>query len=535
MKPARAAGLLLLCLCVLPDSPAATEMPRLVLFVAVDQLRPDGMDAQLPGGLGRLVREGRVYTDAALEHAVTETCPGHSTMLTGQHPATTGIPANEFIDAERGESVYCVEDAGGDAEVFGSEGEGRSPRSLRATALGDWLKRARPGARVFSVSAKDRAAIMLGGQRPDAAYWFNLAGELGFTTSRYYMAELPGWVTAFNGALLEGLPQTWTHEATEGVLPGRADDFRGESREYGRTSGHPLLAGDPDQLADALIRTPYIDRLTLSFAAEIVLREGLGGGAGPDLLALSLSAVDTVGHLYGPYSHESRDTLLRLDRELGRFLDLLESQLGPDRLLVVLTSDHGVLPLPEWLRHTGQLACPVDGGRPSMVAIAGRLLWELHKELTGIFSWPRRWVVFGGARIGVRRAAARSAGVSVEDVVAVAELHLEAHPAIARAWTLEEIRNGTGELAELYRRSLVPGRSGDLQIQLEETCLMRTSGTTHGSPYAYDRRVPLIFWGAGIEPARVEGPAAPVDIAPTLARRLGVEVPAGLAGRVLFE
>ena len=505
-----------------------------MLLLSIDQLPADRVDEDLPGGLGRITRDGLRHTNAWLEHANTETCPGHASMITGRHPSGSGIAGNNFIDGEGGRPIYCVEDPLEDARVFGAE-HGRSPRRLRATSLGDWMKGARPETRVFSVSGKDRAAIMLGGKGADAAYWLNRSADVGFTTSRYYVDERPAWVSAFNAALATGLPPSWTHAVVSGVPAGRTDDFPGESPEYGRTSGHPLLHEDPERFAKNLYVTPYLDQVTLRFATELVTREQLGRGTGPDLLAISLSASDRVGHLYGPYSHEARDTLVRLDRELGRFLDFLSAELGGGSLLVVLTSDHGVLPLPEWIARQGELACPEEHGRAGLRMLVLGLFWELHKELGGVLSWPRQWVTIAGPRIGVRRAVTRRAEIPLDNVLDVAESYLEGIPAIARAWRADEIRSETGELARLYRNSFVPGRSGDLFIQLERTCLISTSdyGTGHGTGYDYDRRVPLIFWGQGVKTGRRDDRVATVDIAPTLARWLGLEVPEDLDGRAL--
>jgi len=179
------------------------ESPKLVVLIAVDQLRRDRLDPDLPGGLGRLAREGRVFSDGVLDHAVTETCPGHASMLTGRHPGAVGITANTYVDRATSTRRYCVEDPAPDAAVLtptGEPGPGRSPRTLKADTLGDWLKAADPEARVFSVSAKDRAAITLGGRRPDGAYWLIREPEPIFTTSGYYRSALPEWVMAFNRA-----------------------------------------------------------------------------------------------------------------------------------------------------------------------------------------------------------------------------------------------------------------------------------------------------------------------------------------------
>jgi predicted AlkP superfamily pyrophosphatase or phosphodiesterase len=518
------------------------ETPRLILLLAVDQLRPDRISTDLPGGLGRLTREGRFYTEAALDHGITETCAGHATMLTGRHPAHVGIPGNQFLDLEEGEAVYCVGDSAADARVLGGEG-GRSPKNLRASTLGDWMKSANPASRVFSVSGKDRAAVTLGGDSADAAYWFNAIGQVGFTSSGYYLDQLPPWVREFNGrtppddGFLARVPPQWDHLAEEAGALSRPDDFPGESKEFGRSSGHPLRDDDLEVFAARWVVSPFLDEATLDFATALVREERLGRGSSPDLLAISLSATDYVGHLYGPYSHEARDALRRMDVDLGHFLDFLEVELGPGAALVVLTSDHGVLPLPEWLDRTGGSQCPVKGGRTGLRCLGFRLLAKLHWKFSPLFSVPRPWVIFAGSQLGVDRSLARRHGVPVAEVVAAARGILEAEPAIAKVWTPEEIESGAGEIARLYRNSFDPERSGDLVVQLEPTCLVSPydSGTSHGTPYLYDRAVPLIFWGPGIEGGRVPGPARTVDIAPTLARRLGIAVPSGLDGRPLFD
>jgi predicted AlkP superfamily pyrophosphatase or phosphodiesterase len=518
------------------------ETPRLILLLAVDQLRPDRIDADLPGGLGRLTREGRFYTEAALDHGITETCPGHATMLTGRHPANTGIPGNRFLDLKEGEAVYCVADSSADGAVLGGE-EGRSPKNLRVSTLGDWMKSANSASRVFSVSGKDRAAITLGGHSPDAAYWFNATGEVGFTTSGYYLDRLPQWIQEFNGrnppedGFLARVPPQWDHLAQETAAPNRPDDFPGESKSFGRSSGHPLRDEDLETFVARWVASPFLDEATLDFATALVRQERLGSGSSPDLLAISLSAMDYVGHLYGPYSHEARDVLRRMDLALGRFLDFLEVELGPNAALVVLTSDHGVLPLPEWLERTGGNQCPVKGGRSGLRLLGFRLLSKLHWKFSPLFSIPRPWVIFAGSQLGIDRSLARRHGVPVAEVVAATREILEAEPAVAKVWIPEEIESGADEIARLYRNSFDPERSGDLVVQLAPTCLISSydSGTSHGTPYLYDRAVPIIFWGAGIEGGRLPGPARTVDIAPTLAGRLGIALPSGLDGRPLFD
>lgn len=506
-----------------PRNAGADAEPRLVLLIVVDQLRRDALDAELPGGLGRIAREGRVYADAALAHASTATCPGHAAAVTGRHPGPAGVPGNSFIDRASGESVYCVEDP--ESPGLGG-GPGRSPRLLRSTSLGDWMKEADPATRVFSVAGKDRSAVVLGGKRADAAYWFG--GPDGFTTSSYYRAEQASWL---RGRSFDGLvPEVWRHESVP-AGSARPDDYFAESPEFSRTSGHPLRADNPDGLR----ASPFLDTLTLDLGAELVAREGLGRDDAPDLLAIGLSATDTIGHLYGPESHEARDARARLDADLGRFLDRIEREVGAGRTLLALTSDHGVLPLPEWLDETGRATCPVDGGRVDTIWLALGLWWDLHRRFS-LLSWPERWAHISGSGLTVNRRRARERGVPVADVVAAAERYLESHDAIAQVWIADEIRTRDGPLAALYRNAYDPERSGDLLIQVEHGCLLSTSdhGTGHGSPYAYDRDVPIAFWGPGVPPGTIEGPAFSIDVAPTLASQIGVATPADLDGRPLY-
>jgi hypothetical protein len=532
---------------------SASGRPRLVLLLAVDQLRPDRISPALPGGLGRLQREGRVFEAAAHAHAFTDTCPGHAVMLTGRNPAALGVPANSYTDPETLERRYCVEDrAPGGALVgrAGSPADGRSPRNLRSDTLGDWMKAAHPETRVFSVAGKDRSAIAMGGRRPDGAYWLARGASPLFLTSRYYVDSLPDWVATWGpDKLFAGLPQDWSYlpdsiaAAQQGARP---DDYPHESPLLGRSAPHPLLRQPADfegvsaewrAPADRLYATPFADEVTLAFARELVVQEGLGEGDHPDLLAVSLAATDLVGHLYGPESWESRDALARLDAMVGEFLAFLSERVGADRLVVVLTADHGVLTLPEWLQETGRSRCPVAGGRVDPAAMLPGLFALLDARFGSSRDGHGLWFVLSGSRLTLNRARVEAGGVRAEDIVELARKYLAGQPGITRVWTRDEVLAGGGPepMARFYRNSWDPERAGDLAMQVAEDCLLEShrTGTSHGSPYAYDRAVPLVFLGPGIAAGRVATPAAPVDIAPTLARLLGIEPPDGLDGRAL--
>jgi len=337
--------------------------------------------------------------------------------------------------------------------------------------------------------------------------------------------------------VLAGVPVSWTHPSRDPLGRIRDDAYPHEVERFSNVSPHPLPASDAENIA-ALTYSPFIDDVVLDFAEELLEREGLGRGERTDLLALSLSGTDLIGHLYGPFSQESRDALARLDRRLGDFLAKLESGVGKGRILVVLTADHGVLPIPEWESSQSEAAerCEVAGGRVDEAALVRGLEAELDRAF-GVATDAGRWMLWNSLGLRLRTGRAEAAGANSGAVLGRAAQWLTAQPGIDRVWSAEEIQLGQGEepFATLYRNSFASGRDPDLALQPAFGCLVTRwpAGTSHGSPHPYDRRVPLVFWGAGVEPGVDDGPAATVDIAPTLADVLGLGPPSDLDGRVL--
>ena len=522
----------LLLVATMLQAQAYAQQPRLVILIAVDQLRSDRLTTELPGGLGDLARNGRMFSNAMLDHAATSTCPGHAVMLTGVNPSRNGIGGNEYFDRQSWQTRYCVEDP--EHRVIGGT-EGRSPKRLQATTLGDWMKAADPTARVFTLAAKDRAAITLGGQYSDASFW--LDRETGqFTSSSYYLESLPGWLKSFNGgnsnqpAWLQGLPGEWTHPA----LGPRPDSFEFESDEFERISPHPLNSGDLEDRVNQIYASPYMDQVVTSLAIELISQEGLGEDDTTDLLALSYAATDTVGHLYGPHSSESMDALRRLGVEIERLLQALDDHVGLDNVLIVLTSDHGVLPIPEDASSATASAPACLAERTNAIELIFSLWWEVYWSYTAPFTGPWNLVNFAESQLYINHSLARELGTTPEQIIADLEGLLEAQPAIHAAWTADELRQSTHEHARLIRNSLAPPNVGDLYLQTAEGCLVGgDTGTSHGSLYEYDRHVPLVFFGAGISPGVTSEPAATIDIAPTLAPMINVPRPAGLQGKRL--
>jgi predicted AlkP superfamily pyrophosphatase or phosphodiesterase len=531
------AALALGCAPVSPPSPRTGPSlpPGLVVVIVMDQMLASELDPDSGDGFGWLLDHGRVYADARVDHAHTETCPGHAVVLTGRQPGPAGIPGNVFVLPRTGETRYCVDDPRPQNAQLSGDG-GRSPRWLRVTTLGDWIRARDPGARVFSVSAKDRAAIMLGGQHPNAAFWIDRTHGTGFTTSRYYRDDLPPWVQSFNRRkFFSRAPRTWKHSHGSGRPGERIDDYTPEAPRFERTSPHPLREGD-DPIADTerMFWSPWGDEVAMRFALELIEEEELGNRGHLDLLAVSFSSLDLVGHLYGPESMESKHAVKKIDDWLEDFLEDVEDEVDDDRLWIVLTSDHGVSPIPEWLAETGRSQCPIPGGRADSRALAAALNDHLVQTLGPA---DGEWVGRSGYRFTVNRSLAADFHVPVEAVVDAARTFLEAQRGVRRIWTADEMRKGEGPepFAHLYAHSWDEERGGDFEMQPEPTCLFTTypTGTNHGSPYLYDRHVPLVFVGPGIAPGRITGEVATVDLAPSLAAHLGIPVPDDLDGAVL--
>ncbi|HET7233630.1 MAG TPA: alkaline phosphatase family protein, partial [Longimicrobium sp.] len=318
------------------QAPAPAQPPRLLVFITVDQLRPDYLTrwpGQLTGGLARLYGGGAVFTDAHQDHAVTETAPGHASTLSGRFPRSTGIVSNEYGVADPQTRLVTMDSVGA------------SPFRFRGGTLTDWLRVKDARTRALSVSRKDRGAILPMGRAHQTVLWYAPNGT--FTTSTYYADTLPAWVQRFNA---RRLPQSyaghrWTPLLDASAYPER-DDVAVEAGGNDNVFPHVVPAGAADA-AWALTQFPVMDQLTLGLAMEGLRAMDLGRGPATDVLAISLSTTDAVGHRYGPDSRELHDQVIRLDRMLGAFLDSLYAVRDPRTLIVALTADHGVQPYPE--------------------------------------------------------------------------------------------------------------------------------------------------------------------------------------------
>ena len=500
-----------------PPPPPAPPRPRLVVVITVDQLRPDYFErwkSQLSGGLLRLNTEGAVFLEAYQDHALTETAPGHATILSGLWPAHNGI----LLNAEG------VQDSTAPLLVV-TNGPGASPRRFRGTTLFDWLKTVDPAARALSVSRKDRGAILPIGRAKEQVYWYQ-SGL--FTTSRYYADSLPAWVRAFNA---RGLPFKAAGGMWSLLLPDTAyrEDDAEPWENLGRGGVFPhRFPVDTARAASAVAGTPVIDSLTLLFALEGLeaLRLGRRRG-GTDILAVSLSATDAVGHTFGPDSREIHDQILRLDRYLGWFLERVQDRVGRDNVLLVLTSDHGVTPFPERTRaKTGAPAYRVS--LDTLVAAVNR---DLDRLAGGGASpaAPRAWLLFDSGMLMLRDNGRFAAlGIRIDSILDVVGTRMRAVPGIARVdrpADLARADTAADAVARRWLHHLAPHAGVVLVATPRPGSVWGIENlpiAMHGAPTEDDARVPIILWGRGVRRGAYTGRMNTVDIAPTLAAVLGV-------------
>ena len=502
------------------EAPQAT--PKLVVLVVVDQLRGDLLSTYsvaFTGGFRRLLDEGFRFTQATHDHAVTSTSPGHATISTGVHPSKHHVVANEWYEIEEGALVPTSAMADSLAPILGYTGyQGRSSAHLEREGLADWIKAAADDARIISISRKDVAAINLAGKTRGEVYW--LLQEFGkFATSQFYADRYPSWVTRFNEKVLPGLysDTIWESRIPEELLGLTRADTSSWEGAPGHSAFPHLARAEMVREGDRGLNswrhgTPFPDKAVLHLAMEAIDERNLGQRGEVDFLALSFSQADAMGHGYGPRSREQLDNLLRLDEHLGQLMAFLDEEVGAGKWVMALSSDHGVSDIPEL-------------GDPPVQ----RLGVEDVREALQV---AQKTLTDGGA-----------AG----DVAQRLRAALEPLPGIRRVFTFDELEvdQPVDSFARLFAHSHYRDRPVNqlgpfgVYIQWKPHSLVapswvtRRQGTDHRSAYHFDRWVPMIFYGAGVEPGWSDEAVATVDIAPTLAALARIPAPDDLDGRVL--
>ncbi len=504
-------------------APDAPERPALVVLITVDQFRADYLDRfrpQLTGGFARLLANGAVFTNAHHDHAITETAPGHATLLSGRFPRSTGIMLNRV----------GVEDATSPL-IEGGVGDGASPARFVGTTLVDWLRARDRGSRVVSVSMKDRGAILPIGRTVADVYWYSPDGR--FVTSSYYASTLPAWVKTFNARML---PQKYAGTRWSLLLPDSAyrerDSVSIEAAGQGIAFPHDLPVDSAG--AASLVRiTPFIDDVTIAFALHALTERALGadGGNRPrtDVLAISLSATDVIGHRYGPDSREMHDQVLRVDRTIGRFLDSLYALRDSTRVLVALTADHGVATIPEIAARADPMPVPM----PQRVQLydllpAARARMREAKVDTGAIDLDEQILLLD-------RAAFRKSTLDPDSLVEWFAREARGVPGVLRVDRFRQMVADSAKdpIARRWSHQFPATARIELVATLAPGSTWGGNVASHGSPHAYDSHVPLIISGAGVRRGRYDDFVRTVDLAPTLAALAGVKPSEPVDGAVL--
>lgn len=546
-----------------PAKPPATKTagvatkPKLVVVLVVDQMRGDYIDkfqSQWTGGLKRLVREGASFRNAAYPYAATETCVGHSTVSTGAFPATHGMIANEWWDREQQKEITCTNDtsvknipydsgapASPNAPTTAAPAPGDSATRMLVPAFADELKfQSGSETRIVTMSLKARAAITLGGHQGDAVTWFDGATGAWLTSTAYPQAPFVAEYAKAHPVAAD-FGKTWSLLLPESAyLYEKIAAGTGPPAGYGNSFPHPLRGNSASTKADPSFylqwaTSPYAETYLAQMAEAAVDKLGLGQRSGTDFLAISFSSVDYVGHFFGPRSWEVQDELARLDRDLATFFAHLDKSVGRGKYVVAITGDHGVAPVPEDLRKTG-----IDAGRLNVDEVKARIeqaLESLHYAKPAVAD-------VGGADVYFTPGTYAKLKTDAHAMQAVFEA-IKSVPGVLHVYTAEEVADRPATenpILSAEAAGFFQPRSGDLLIVPKPYWIWDYSqpgqpsrgGTSHGTPYFYDQRVPVIFMGSGIRPGKYYGRATPADIAPTLAALSGITL-ATRDSRVLSE
>jgi predicted AlkP superfamily pyrophosphatase or phosphodiesterase len=541
-RPVAALSPLLVSLALLAgcaSSPAAEtpSPPRLVVLIVIDGLPQwqvvDYREQLAPDGFRRFLDRGTWFSNANYGYAFTVTAAGHATMLSGAYPHRSGIIGNEWRDPKSGQTVYCTGDTA--YTYIGHKTaalDGTSPRNMLVETLGDVMKRQSGGkARVIGISGKDRGAILPAGHTGTAYMYMAQTGQFASTT--YYMKEHPAWVSAFNAAKPADkfFGATWSPLLPEAAYAKSVPD---NSPWFNKGGKLPKKIGEGQDIPGPLfygelMPTPFGDELTLAFARAAVEGESLGADEVTDILSVSLSSHDYVNHAWGAESRMSHDHALQLDRHLATFFGWLDERVGKDNYVVVLSADHGFMPVPEYSKTLGR-----DAGRQNTRETTARLNASLAPKF-GAGEWATGFSAYGIVLNNKLIAEKKVDGVALQEEMR--RLLLQ-EPGISAALLRPELENGTGPAGQPYdrlRKTWYRERSPDIQLASKPYWMLessRSSATTHGSAWEYDTHVPILFYGPRwVRAARVDEPAEVADIAPTLAAIVGVPAPAQSEGR----
>jgi predicted AlkP superfamily pyrophosphatase or phosphodiesterase len=515
------------------------DRPALVVGIVVDQMRYDYLyrysKNYSENGFKRLLREGFSCENTHFDYVPTYTAPGHACIYTGSVPSINGIISNDWYDRTSGQSVYCVNDTTVSAVGTTSISGKMSPRRLLSTTVTDELRFATNyRSKVIAVSLKDRGSVLPGGFTANAAYWHD-PYKNNWVTSTYYMQELPGWAENFNARRLTDTltAAPWELLLARDKYTGSTDDDTPYEGPF-KTESAPVFPHDLPVIrkedSELIRKTPFGNTYTLEFAKAAIEGELLGKNRETDFLAVSLSSTDYVGHQFGINALETEDTYLRLDRELAAFIDYLDSRVGRSNYFLFLTADHGACANPEF---------NADHRIPSAVMEEKPMRDSLRMMLLKQFGDSSMLVSAGSTGIYLDREKMRKNKLDASKVETACADYVLRFKGVANAWTATDLAKSQSRdgIARLVQRGFHVRRSADVCIQLQPGWIdwYRKQGTSHGSSYAYDTHVPLLFFGGGVRAGETHRAVSVCDIAPTVASWLDIQEPSGSIGQPVEE
>lgn len=514
------------------------QRPKLVVGIVIDQMRWDYLYRyydrySATGGFKRLLGQGFTCENTMIPYTPTVTGCGHTCVYTGSVPAINGITDNVWWDNQLNRTVYCTEDNSVKSVGSNDNAGQMSPRNLLVTTIGDELRLATNfRSKVIGIALKDRAGILPAGHSANAAYWYdNATGN--WISSSYYMDDLPQWVKDLNAKKLvdKYYDQGWsTLYPINTYVQSTKDDEPYEGKPLGKVFPYDLKKFENKNYG-AIEVTPYGNTLTVAMAEAAITNEQLGADDITDMLTISFSSPDYIGHTFGPNSVEQEDDYLRLDKDLGDLLDFLDAKVGAHQYTVFLTADHGVAHIPAFLQGHN---IPAGSFNTSAYAKAmNELLFNKYGTRNLIIG------NFNEFEFTLNHQIIDSAKLNVNEIEQTMIDYLVAQPGVARAFATDKLEEVTmnSKVKSMFINSYYPARSGDVEVILQPQWLsgFGATGTTHGAWYPYDSHIPLLWYGWGIKHGSLNRETYMTDIAPTIAAMLHIQMPSGNIGNVIEE
>ncbi len=523
---------------IIAQSKADTSRPKLIVGIVIDQMRWDFLykysARYTQNGFKRLINQGFSCENTFIPYAPTVTAAGHASIYTGSVPALNGIAGNEWYDKKSERSVYCATDSlsKGIGTKHASNGN-MSPRNMWTTSVCDELKIATNfRGKTVGVCIKDRGAIFPAGHSANAAYWYD-ASSGNWISSDYYMKELPSWLQKINGSNLVNkyYKKNWnTLYSKDTYIQSTKDEQTYEGKyKYNPSSSFPYRLDTLQNNFTIIAATPYGNSMTFDIAKAAIENHELGKDEDTDILAVSFSSPDYIGHQFGPNSIEIEDTYLRLDIEMADFLQYLDKKVGKNQYTIFLSADHGVAHIPGFMRQNKL---------PGEVLSSTKYIVDINESVKEKYKIDEVIKAEHNYQLYLNDKGIKASGFDKSEIINFVIDEVKNHPGVAYAFLASQL--ATQPLVESMKQRLINGynvqRSGDIEVILKPGYFDGwITGTTHGTVYAYDTHIPLIWYGWGIKNGKSYRDISMTDIASTIAALLHIQMPNGAVGSVIYE